>query len=1147
MSQRRLLAVANRPAHLVGRQQEMERIEQAIFDPGDGCRLVLVEGGGGLGKTRLVEEVLRRLGHPLVRKMYGTPRPQNDWSQRPEAIAFSDLIDFADVRLHTRQYFLETLADPLNWGGKLRFTRYAQAQARFQRLADFGAAFAMLQPAAVAAEQAFWEDYRQAAQKQRLVIPMDTTEQLAIISSKWLLDHGLIQPEDTTFNTQQWLLDQIKAGRFANTTLLIAGRPEEGAIFFDLLKQAAGAASDRCELFVANLGTFDEAETRVYFDTILEDWRSALAKEEDKVTAVYIHRILDLLREDEERLKVLWLYTGGQPIRLALYLDVLVEGQTIPDPLLASWEEAQTAAADSQELARVQKEIEAEFVQLLFSAEKDLRARILRSLARATRGLNAMQLHFILDSEPHLRLDDWRPDTQRLEEIQTELDDMNRLSIIKSKPGGRIGLQDEMYRIYADCMAANEQDRQMEIISRQAAYRQMRAWADGQRKRLDEEDEQYVRDDLNRIRVERPSNVLSTRMPVANAMEERRRSQTAADLLEADLEYLHYTLLLNPDVHFNDIYYNLANGRVAAFKEAQLAMFQAEMWRILHDKNTFRFIHMPDRPRYGREPEPLPDILRRAAQTDDAVQWIIRFILRKEYDRAIALADGIDTAAATRLTDKNEFHSWNHTLAHGERTCWREYARLLKGEDVQQAVARLEQTSQELEALAHADIHTKVFPDKKEYGFIGHPAEKRLLLVLSITYSNLGYGYTTLGGFEEATRAYANSLKYIRLLPANIAKAQEATTRNNLSRTLAELGKKRAIRVCEDGLELRIQVGDWLPIALSYNTLGLIMNDLYRSQEAMEFCARAYAIAASVGDPRTIGLSLVQLGEALRRLVLSKIPPHDPPEEIYREAERALEQALDIFTNMQEGVRLIETYIEMGCLYRNWMKITDRSQLPAIWERRYGNAVEFLSKAIQSANERQLVRLELDARANLGWAYFYAEDWAATAQTLQLAEQLVPSGALLRPDEPPPHRLDFPAHFYKQLAKMYGLWGHMALKQFEYADEKMKKQAFTAVDRTTFQRQKEQFLVQAADAYVQALGYAELFIPRSEALTMMYDVLYDYLKRMNSQELGMFYRAEREATQKYGIRQIDLENLGDLENFLRDNFGNYYDDLDIPQ
>ncbi len=123
----------------------------------------------------------------------------------------------------------------------------------------------------------------------------------------------------------------------------------------------------------------------------------------------------------------------------------------------------------------------------------------------------------------------------------------------------------------------------------------------------------------------------------------------------------------------------------------------------------------------------------------------------------------------------------------------------------------------------------------------------------------------------------------------------------------------------------------------------------------------------------------------------------------------------------------------------------------------------------------------------------------------------------------------------------------MAFKQFQAIVEKEKSRLYTAVDRAAFLKQKEEFLAKAADAYVQALAYAELFIPRSDALVIMYDVLYGYLKRMNRHELQLFYQAEKKASQKYNVRLIELENFGNLEGFLRDNFGDYYDsDTAVP-
>jgi hypothetical protein len=94
----------------------------------------------------------------------------------------------------------------------------------------------------------FGIDFEEAAQNHRLVILLDTTEQLAIISSQWLLDRGLLTEEDLLFNTQQWLLKKIAEGNFQNTTFIIAGRGVEGKTFFDALNTAVTTkAGSSCE------------------------------------------------------------------------------------------------------------------------------------------------------------------------------------------------------------------------------------------------------------------------------------------------------------------------------------------------------------------------------------------------------------------------------------------------------------------------------------------------------------------------------------------------------------------------------------------------------------------------------------------------------------------------------------------------------------------------------------------------------------------------------------------------------------------------------------------------------------------------------------------------------------------------------------
>ncbi len=83
-------------------------------------------------------------------------------------------------------------------------------------------------------------------------------------------------------------------------------------------------------------------------------------------------------------------------------------------------------------------------------------------------------------------------------------------------------------------------------------------------------------------------------------------------------------------------------------------------------------------------------------------------------------------------------------------------------------------------------------------------------------------------------------------------------------------------------------------------------------------------------------------------------------------------------------------------------------------------------------------------------------------------------------------------------------------------------------------------LRQSAFAFTQAVVYAQLFAPGSVQLTIAYDNLYEFLKKLNRQELVDFYRYEQEARSSFLIAEINLENFGDVEEFLRDCFGDYY-------
>jgi hypothetical protein len=63
-----LFLAAQRTPVLVNRKKELEIIQKAIYQPEASCQIVFIQGQGGMGKSRLSEEVLWRGGNWKIRQ-----------------------------------------------------------------------------------------------------------------------------------------------------------------------------------------------------------------------------------------------------------------------------------------------------------------------------------------------------------------------------------------------------------------------------------------------------------------------------------------------------------------------------------------------------------------------------------------------------------------------------------------------------------------------------------------------------------------------------------------------------------------------------------------------------------------------------------------------------------------------------------------------------------------------------------------------------------------------------------------------------------------------------------------------------------------------------------------------------------------------
>jgi tetratricopeptide (TPR) repeat protein len=1122
---------------LVGRKKALTEIHQAVCQAGTEFRLVLLTAQGGLGKTRLLRELLWHCGLPDDLD----PRPpatgDDDWTIKA-ALRISQLLDFMDTRLHNRAEFLRAARDAFSRPTDDPFSTYDVCYSDLRKKMNAMESYSLVREARERAEQAFDEDYRHLTRPdggQRLVWILDTAEQLVGYFGGKLVEYDLLRPEDLSAQTEGWLLDFIQQ-RPPNTTILLAGRGQEGARFFNYLRHLF--SEDATHLLEVDLGSFDPKATQDYLEALLADWRDDPTYEDARE---YLAEFLGS-SEASERSAVLHLYTDGLPIRLALYADLLIESAREPEPLQDTLADAK-ARVERDGLGQVQFEVEGKFVDLIFDNPGSLRVQILLHLVRARRGLTPHELHFALDSRPDDSAQTWDENKERLAEIEQATVSLRHLSFVKRGPDGRTTLQDEFYRIYDEHMRRSDQVG--ETARRRTLYEKTCDLTERDLKKKRAELREWRLGRRETLSWEPPVRALQIRYRELAEEDEEHYNLLREEIMVLELTRLYYILLIDPRVGLNDIRYSPREQWQLAQRETVDTLIQVEMRRAIFDKSLRYFIDLPAREVERARGETAWDVLERVLEQKDAAAWIARLFFRGEYKRAIALADALAAKA------EEWGPAWQHTFTRSEQRIWREAARIYLGEQVEVAVQVLETITQDLSSL----LSPEGIPERGENTFRApgqppHPAALSLEIALGTAYNFAGYGYVVQGQFRRAVERYAQALRHFRAAKALVSASM---TQTNLARALSELGRaRRAERVCRDALAIREQLGEPSHIATTHNTLALIFNDAGRPEEAWSEAVLALIEFRQLGQARGIGLALLQLGEALRRLAVTPSPP-DPPSALQEASEHALREALDIFTRdpyaNAERLRRIEAELEFGCLYRDRVKFTPAGMVERR-ETRANNALRHLQAAVDLAEQQKNYRLRIDAQVNIGWLYYYWEKAGEANRVLDTALAWTPPGYTLRPGQAPPKPADpnLPDSFYfQQLSKLHTLRGRLHI---ERAQARIAALAEGTPDQSKAElvadAQVRQYMEQAAGAFVLAAGYAQLYAPRGVSIPIVFDILYEYLKTFNVIEMQTFFGLVRREQKRYQVALIEAENLADVEQFLLECFGDYFVGDEVP-
>ncbi|OQY31378.1 MAG: hypothetical protein B6I38_05900 [Anaerolineaceae bacterium 4572_5.1] len=1136
----RIFSAARMTSAMINRKEALETLYEGVCKAEGDTRIIIIEGKGGLGKTRLLSEALWRAGHTKIFPHLNPPDENDSWNKQKKAVV-SDLIDFSEVRLHTFLYFLERISQSFNHPEFITFPNFESAIKHYKQTIKNQADFSIVKKEAEEAREAFFDDYAKAAQEHHLVWALDTAEQLSLTSTPWLLEKKLLRPRDFNFSVQQQLLDALQSGKLPNTTLILVGRPE-ARFFFDQVKEAAINSSFAVETI--NLGPFTVEDVQSYLTQLSQDYKTAYPEDEDEI-GEYLHE----LGTNENHARVFHLYTGGQPVRLALFMDVVMEGKQIPEALKDSFAEAKKRVEwnealnqpNEQKLAEVQAQIEKAFINLLFLHTTSSYPQMLQALVRARRGLNEQEMALVLDYFNDEKID---PDIKAAFNSENN-QSLRRFSFVKDGPEGRLILQDEMYRIYDQQMGNDPQGREDEAGGRKELYNRLLKIIEQKTDKLKEERRQQREEDERALRWETPARALSMTFRHLTDEEDEERIKLDEDILNAEIEHLHYQLRIDPDIGFNSVFDELTERYWLAGNQEAGARLQFELQKFISDKYLRAFVSPKNRPLAPPDDDTW-QALERGVQQNEIVRWIKRFRNKGDFRRAVEFADEIENIIP-QLDDEAMKSTLRHPFSVSERNSWREFNRIFLADNLPEVVNNLTEAINQIKRIL------------KDGEFSGHPIKMRLYRAIGAAYNNLGYAQANSGDFWDAAEAYAESLKFLR---DTRYWSQQATARNNLARVLAERGLiTRAVRIAQDGLKIRRgRIGSEAQIAYSHNTLALIYNKGRNSEKAWPQAALAMLYFRELQNTRGLGMSLLQLSEALRRLAGDSSPLQiDPPEAIFDIALRAVSEAAEIFSEGKEVIRQIEADIELGCVYRDYLRyLQKQTPLSDRHKRRieqYGNrAVAALKRASETAKGKFSL-LEFDALDDLAWTYYYIErskdkennrqtqgDAQKVIDSILSRDDLIPRKIRFQKEEKPtwPHADE--SQVFALMGKIYTLQGRMAIERFKKRGEDIiakyddKEEGRKAVHNDP---EATETLKEAAEAFVLALAYNRLYSPRAAIIANTLDDLYNGLTSFNKIAMEDFYRYQNEAYKAYWIENLVTIDPTNLDDFLQQSFGDY--------
>ncbi len=379
---------------------------------------------------------------------------------------------------------------------------------------------------------------------------------------------------------------------------------------------------------------------------------------------------------------------------------------------------------------------------------------------------------------------------------------------------------------------------------------------------------------------------------------------------------------------------------------------------------------------------------------DNVVRWIERLIMRTQYERAAEVAETFLTFGPDEflmdsrlpligLSERNET-ILKTIISTAPPIFW---ASLLTyyGESLTYLINRPERQINTV-LLKAIELLEGLSLDKD------HPLWWFRNRLLGRAYDRLGYLARVKGRYESAVDYYHKALPFFRDTEID---DEYAFTLNNLAFVLALLGDPQQGRArAEESLGKRQKLGQRYPLALSYNTLGLIraLEDP-GGHSGQQDCEYALSIFEELNTPRGTGLACNALGFILRKRAgewQTKTCAPDQAIKWYEDSSNYFERASKIFQG-GEKIRLWEAYNELGSLNNDWGCLLRSLNDQQGSQRRFEKSIEYQWQALKLAQEHSMGFQEVDACDDLAQTYLDWGNFNEAQKWIEQGKSLIPT------------------------------------------------------------------------------------------------------------------------------------------------------------